>query len=277
MWHTSYRWPNARRRAEFELAFPTPVVGRGVITLATFWDRQSYLDAAPGPQAQVRERVSLSFSDWLTPMFRLEAGTALDRLDGLHRAAVSAGLTARGPRDLTVAYLRAEHWFPADGRPSVTYGEAVIDWRSSTDLTRGHWQSRVGVNAVSEAAPLALWPGAGAGSSRTSLLRGRSLVNNGVITGEVFGRSLAFASLERRQPLFTTSFARVALAGFADAGKAWKRADGPHESLTHVDVGAGLRVGKIGDRSEARLDFGVGVRDGSMRFSAGYVATWGRR
>lgn len=278
LWHTSYRWPSTRRRTEVDLAFPTPHVGRGVVRVATLWDRQTYAESASGiAEAEARERVSVSYSDWVSSTLRVEAGTAVDRLGGIPHLALSAGLTARGPRDLAVAYLRAEHWFPAGSRSAITHGEIVVDWRSSTDPTSAHWQSRAGVSAVSRAAPLALWPGAGAGSSRTSFLRGRALVRDGVLTGDVFGRYLAFATLERRHPLFTMPFARVALAGFADAGKAWKRADGSNESLLHVDVGAGLRIARIGDRAEARLDFGVGLRDGATRVSAGYVATWGRR
>ena len=72
--------------------------------------------------------------------------------------------------------------------------------RSSAN-TRG-WVTRgaVGFERVSDAAPLALWPGAGEGQVRAPLLRAHPLLSDGVVdltASSAFGRTLASAARKR--------------------------------------------------------------------------------
>lgn len=279
LWQPTFRWPKARRRAGLGVAFPTPGHNRGILRVGAHWERQTYRDRVSDLDVQeVRHRAGVGYSDWVTSALRIELGTAFDRINGADYVAAGGGLTTRWRHDLLVTHLRVEHWFPADATAThVTSAEAILDWRSSTAQTGPHWTARIGGMGVSEGAPLALWPGAGSILNRTALLRGRELIYGNVISGDVFGRYLSYGTLERRHPLFTIPFARVALAGFADTAKAWERLEPLGDSRLHVDVGTGLRITRPGDRTEARVDIGVGLRDGAIRLSAGYVAAWGRR
>ena len=56
------------------------------------------------------------------------------------------------------------------------------------------------VTVASRPAPLAVWEGAGTGSARAGLLRAHPLLRDGVLTGPVFGRRLARATLEYARP-----------------------------------------------------------------------------
>ena len=80
-----------------------------------------------------------------------------------------------------------------------------------------------GVDAVSAAAPLALWPGAGEGHARRALLRAHPLLVDGVISGAMFGERLAYANAEAQhwfeKPLLVTDWSGVLLPtsrGFGD-------------------------------------------------------------
>ena len=44
-----------------------------------------------------------------------------------------------------------------------------------------------------------------------------------------------------------------------------------------ADIGGGIRVNGPAADGKIRLDVAVGVRDGDVRLSAGYVARWGSR
>ncbi len=279
LWQPAFRWPRERRRLGLAMELPTPFTHRGVLSVEGSWERETYRieDAGPGRLEEMRQLVTLGYADWVTSALRVDSRVAFDRIDRRGYVVLGAGLTIRPRNDRIVAHVRADHRVPTAAGRRVTGFEAVVDWRSTTNQRAPHWTSRAGVTAVSESAPLALWPGAGSILNRTALLRGRELVRRNVLSGEVFGRQLAFATLERRQPLFAVPVARIALAGFADAAQAWHRINGADASRLHVDVGIGLRVAQPGDRSEARVDLGVGLRDGSVRVSAGYLAAWGRR
>jgi len=126
-------------------------------------------------------------------------------------------------------------------------------------------------------APLALWPGAGSNLDRTALLRARPLIKRNIVSGDVFGRRLAFASLERQHPVWRSARGAAAFAAFVDAGQAWDRLDDAPDSRLEVDAGVGVRAGRPGDVSQLRLDVGVGLRDGRVRASVGYVTVWGKR
>jgi hypothetical protein len=279
LWQPSFRWPRERRRVALDVSLPVPNGWPGLIHVETFWERQTYARqfTETGTSEEIRRRIGASYSDWMADKIRVEFGVAADRLDNQRYVALAAGVTSRLWRDHFATHVRIEHWLPpGDDRPGHSTIDAAIDWRSTTQAEGPRWTTRVGAAVASTEAPLALWPGAGS-SDRSALLRGRRLVSQHVLSGEVFGRRVAFASAEHQRPVWRSPRGTVAVAGFVDAAKAWDRLDGLADSRLHVDVGTGLRLAQTGDSSQIRLDWGIGLRDGRMRLTAGYVTSWGRR
>jgi hypothetical protein len=278
LWQPSFKWPRERRRTG--LAFSLPVPGaRGVLHVDAFGERQTYARAIEGIDRteETRRRVEVSWSDWVAGPVRVEVGGSTDRLDARYFS-VFGVITSRFLNDHVATHIRAERWQPrADSASSHGAVDLRVDWRSSTSGDESSWQARGGVAHVTADAPLALWTGAGSSLDRTALLRGRRLVPNHIVSGEVFGRTLAYGSIERHRPLWRSPYGALALAGFADIARAFDRLDSIDPSRLHVDVGVGFRVNRPGDANQIRLDWGVGLRDGRMRVSAGYVAAWGRR
>jgi hypothetical protein len=128
---------------------------------------------------------------------------------------------------------------------------------------------RVGSDAAGADAPLALWPGAGTGHARGPLLRGHPLLDDGRITGEVFGRRVHHGGAEVRRWLTPVlKVVRVAPAVFLDIAEARDR-PGPGR-VWHADAGAGLRITLPGT-SVLRVDGAKGLRDGAWAFSVGWV------
>ena len=112
---------------------------------------------------------------------------------------------------------------------------------------------------------------------RGILLRAHPLHDDGIVTSEVFGRRIVYASVERQQPVKTMKIATIGVAGFVDAAKVWHRAVGADASPLHVDIGGGLRVNAPRAGGMIRLDFGYGLRDGEVQLSAGWISAWPRR
>ncbi|MEY4637129.1 MAG: Omp85 superfamily domain, partial [Acidobacteriota bacterium] len=81
------------------------------------------------------------------------------------------------------------------------------------------------------------------------------------------------ASIEYRHPLWRPALARLGLAVFADAARAWHRLDGRSSSL-HVDAGVGVRLALPGKGGAMRLDVARGMRDQQVVVSAGWQPSW---
>jgi hypothetical protein len=127
----------------------------------------------------------------------------------------------------------------------------------------------LGVDAVTASAPFALWPGAGDGHGRPILLRAHPLLDDGVVDGPAFGRTLAHASAEAQRWFEHGKLIRLGVAGFTDAARA-SRGLSAADPPTLVDVGGGLRVRIPGVAGTVRVDLGVGVRDGARAASVGW-------
>jgi outer membrane translocation and assembly module TamA len=125
---------------------------------------------------------------------------------------------------------------------------------------------------VSDAAPFALWPGAGEGQVRGTLLRAHPLLSDGVVDAagsSAFGRTLTSASAELQRWLERPALVRLGLAGFADLARASRQADFGHTPV-HVDVGAGLRIRIPGTPGVLRADVAHGLRDGANALTFGW-------
>ena len=276
---TSFRWAENRPRVAFDLAVPGLGPLPGVTRFEASWDRQAYA-LAPGDGtrafSQTRERAGLGVSDWATNWLAWRAGAAFDRFDDIDTVAVNAGLDTRYINDLLAILLGVEGWSPTHGGRRFTQADLLGAWRSNREPT-APWNALAGITVASDDAPLALWPGASAGRGRGVLLRAHPLHDSGIVTSEVFGRQMAYATVERMFVVKTMKIATISVAGFTDMAKAWRRAEGLDASPFHVDVGGGLRINSPKTGGMIRIDFGYGLRDGEKQVSAGWVGRWPRR
>ena len=280
LWSGSWRWADARPRIAFTLAVPAPGRLPGVATLEASWERQSYraplrtADAGlNGLQRNDRRRAALGFSDWATGNLRWHAGGGLDRWGDDSHFSADTALDLRLASDRLSFGVEAAGWIPLQSGRRFVRGSLSAAWRSAPDTPGPSWSASTGFIVASRAAPFDLWPGAGTGHARPTLLRAHPLLNHGVVEGAVFGRRLAHASAEYQHPLRTGIWGRLHLAGFADAARAWQHIEGRSAPL-HVDVGTGLRIAAPGLGGTVRLDVARGLRDGRVVFSTGWRGSW---
>jgi predicted double-glycine peptidase len=274
-WDVRYRWRTNRPRVRVAFSAPAPGFLPGVIGVEGLWERQSY-QPADDPLRQERRRVDVFLSDWLTDRIRWTAGGAADDFDGRRFFTAHAQVDTRWFNDHVSTMLAGGYWTPAGDDRGFATAHAQIAWRSSRNPATPEWLGRAGMTFVGAAAPLAVWPIAGSGESRGPLLRAHELHSDGIVVSEVFGRRLAFASLEYQHPVYSKKGATVAIAGFGDAGRSWDRPFSPDPSPFHVDAGVGLRVNAPGSDDQLRIDFAYGLRDGRRTISAGYVLPFGQ-
>jgi predicted double-glycine peptidase len=253
VWAGAWRWAPHRPRLAFELRSPAPWGLRGVAVIDAMWERQTY---APGGESRMRverrRRAGLRLTDWASDSLRWEVGGALDRFDGDAYGATSAGIEVRSPDDRLAVTASAGAWL-SPGAPTFAAASTTAEWRSTTSPDRPMLTATSGVSVASDHAPLAVWPGAGLGRAREALLRGHPLLDDGVVTGEAFGRRLAHATIEIAQPLWRHPLARIGIAGFVDGARAWQRME-PGASPLHVDVGIGARIRTPGQAGVFYLD-----------------------
>ena len=136
-------------------------------------------------------------------------------------------------------------------------------------MTRGE----IGFERVGDAAPLALWPGAGEGQVRAPLLRAHPLLSDGVVDltpASAFGRTLGFGSVEAQRWMERPVLVRLGVAAFSDIARASRREiAGPTPTL--VDVGVGLRIKIPGTPGVLRADVAHGLRDGANALTFGWL------
>ena len=121
-------------------------------------------------------------------------------------------------------------------------GRSVHERVDSSAETQGLRRGSIGVERVSDAAPFALWPGAGEGQVRAPLLRAHPLLSDGVVdltSASAFGRTLAFGSAEVQRWFEHPTIARLGVAVFTDLARATRQA-AAGGSPVYVDAGAGL-------------------------------------
>ena len=254
-------WAN-RPRLEATLAAPSSV---GLWTVQLFGEEQTY--QAGAAEVERRRGGSLSLANWTSTLTRWEAAAGVDVWSGRGRT-FSAGIAV----DQRFA---ADRW---SVQASATgHAGAVGAWVASAGV---HWRSRArhegtvvsagaGVIGASAHAPRALWPGADTGHARQVRLRAHPLLDDGRITGEVFGRRLYHAGGEARRWLKPVrGIVRLAPAAFIDAARAAERMEAG--DAWHADAGVGLRLALPG-AGMLRIDVARGLRDGATRLSAGWM------
>ena len=281
LWTAEWRWWEARPRLAIALAVPAPSRLPGVVKIEGAWERQSYATPIGGErpgevaiQSDDRRRAALSLADWATSNLRWEIGVALDRWADDSHVSIDAALDVRRAGDRLSLGVDTAAWMPTGSGRRLARGRVLAAWRSTPDDGRRSWLASANITATSAAAPFDLWPGAGTGHARTSLLRAHPLLDRGVVSGEMFGRWLSQGTLEYQHPLLTSSTGAIRIAGFVDTARAWQRIGTRGSSPLHTDVGAGVRVVLPGSGGTMRVDVARGLRDGRVVLSTDWQAPW---
>jgi hypothetical protein len=275
VWTPALRLQRNRPRARLQYSMPAPGVLPGLLSAVASAERQAYdYSTLGGEYLETRYRAGAALADWMTSWLRWEGGAAYDQIAGVPRLAFEGSLNARALGDRLGLIGSAGYWMSGRGDQPFALRELMATARSTSIRDVAVLTAQVGVTDVSESAPLALWPAASSSQARGARLRAHPLRTAGVITGEVFGRRMFFASTEYEHP-FHTPVGTIGVAAFVDAAQAWRRLDGS-ASVFHVDVGTGLRMTAFGS-SSIRADIGYGLRDQRVRLSVGYQQPWGRR
>ena len=175
------------------------------------------------------------------------------------------GALERHVGEAAAVRLQGDVW-PAGGFGVASLGAR---WRWSRD---GADRLLASVTAIvaSQDAPRALWSGAGTGHARPLLLRAHPLLDDGVITGDAFGRRLLHAGVEGRHA--------PGLARSADACN-WRPLSmrpphpmpiGPRRHWTQASACACASPGE----GTLRVDYARGLDDGRQAVSVGWELPW---
>jgi hypothetical protein len=265
----AWRWWESRPRVAAALAVPAVSWLPGVTTIEASWERPSY--ATEEISRIERRRGGVTVADWATGSIQWIAGVALDRWADDSYASAHGALDVRLAGDRVSLGIDGAAW-----AGHARFGKAGLSsaWRSTRAVNRASWRIMAGVEAASGAAPFDLWPGAGTGHARMPLLRAHPLLDDGVVTGPVFGRQLAHGTVEYHHPLRSLMGAALSVAAFADTAIARRRLRDDGRSAIHTDVGAGIRLALPGTAGTLRADLARGLRDKRVVFSAGWTPPW---
>ncbi|HKQ18214.1 MAG TPA: hypothetical protein VJW75_00575, partial [Candidatus Eisenbacteria bacterium] len=109
----------------------------------------------------------------------------------------------------------------------------------------------------------------GTGRGRAPLLRAHPLLEDGVISGRAFGRTLVHGGLERQEWIWTFKSLRVGLSLFVDGARP-RNALPSVETPWQIDGGGGIRLAGMGKRGEIRIMAAHGFEDGESAISVAW-------
>jgi len=288
VWTAGWRWWS--HRPGVSVGFAAPRVGRlpGVWRFDGSWQSDSYggaVSEAAGAACGVRSAAcdaivetrthgGLTVSDWLAHGVRYAISTGIDAWSGGRKAAsIGVALEHVAFGDRLSLSMNATQWAPLTGEPAFRSLATRASARSSAAVQGWVARGTIGVERVSDAAPFALWPGAGEGQVRAPLLRAHPLLSDGVVdltSASAFGRTLAFGGAEVQRWFEHPTIARLGVAVFTDLARASRQAaDG--RSPVYVDAGAGLRIKIPGTPGVLRADVAHGLRDGANALTFGWL------
>ena len=276
-----WRWWQERPRLALSLRAPAAFGRSGLWQLDGIWERQSY-DVGPSEGEPVvqedRRRVALSYSDWKGANTRVGVAAAFDRWERSGNYLAFSGLAERRlAGDRLAVRAQAGIWPPLAHAKSFGAGGLDVFWRSRSTSQSGRpplLTARAGLDSASSRAPLDLWPGADVGHARDALARAHPLLRGGVVSGGIFGRTLAHGGVELQAGTFVRGPARLGVALFTDVARAWHPLEPTDGSQTQIDVGFGLRLRVAGEAKTLRIDVAHGLRDGRNAISAGWQLPW---
>lgn len=262
----SASWRFWKHRPRIAASYAAPAPFGGVLRADVSRDEQTYAVGAGSSTRDVRRGGGITLTDWSATGFRWSFGLGVDSWERGRTLTMTGSIDQRMLQDRVS--LQGSVSALAGDFGAWTFATSASA-RSSVPHERTVWLATAGAELAATNAPLALWPGAGTGDARAPLLRAHRLLNHGIVTGDVFGRRLYYASGESRRwspPL--KRVLRLAPAVFIDAARADRRLqDG---RAWHVDAGVGLRLVVPGN-GLVRLDIAKGLRDGVTAFSAGWT------
>ncbi len=204
-------------------------------------------------------------SDWATAHLRWDMAARVDRWgDGPVTLGVGGALE-RHLGNAAAVRLQGDVW-PAGGFGAASLGARWRWVRGGAD----HLLASATAIVASHDAPRALWGGAGTGHARPLLLRAHPLLDEGVITGDAFGRRLVHAGVEWRHRLASLGPLTLQLAAFGEAAAA---SHGDRPASRHLDAGIGLRV-RVPGEGAMRIDYARGLDDGRQAVSVGWELPW---
>jgi hypothetical protein len=259
-----WRWWQNRPRIGASYSAPGP---GGVWTVEAFRETQTFGSTARFEET--RTSIGAGVGNWLTPRIRVAGSAAMDRWSEYGRTLSGGARIQFWP---VLDRLRLDgglrSWRRAADRFAAV--DAGVHWRSSTAALGTVLLAGSGVRVASASAPASLWPGADTGHARDVLLRAHPLLDDGAIEGGVFGRRIAFATVEiqRWMQLERLPIVRIAPAIFVDAARA-SRGLPSSDLRLHYDAGAGIRIALLGF-GVLRADVARGLRDGAMAVSVGW-------
>ena len=274
MWSAGWRWWSHRPGVSVGFAAPRARNLPGVWRFEGSWQSDAYGGAQESRIVESRTHGGLTVGDWLTGKIRYAVSAGLDGWSGGRKAASIGGSLERAAFDDRLSLsIDATEWAPITGGPAFRSVGARAIARSSAETRRWVTRGTIGFERVSDAAPLALWPGAGEGQVRAPLLRAHPLLSEGVVdlTGaSTFGRTLTFGSAELQRWLERPSVVRLGIAGFADVARASRQAAAGATPM-QADLGAGLRLKIPGTPGVLRADVAHGLRDGANALTFGWL------
>jgi hypothetical protein len=273
VWSAGWRWWSNRPAISFGLATPRAGWLPGVWRVDGSWQSDTFA----GTSSQIvesRAHGGLTMSDWVSGRLRYSLSTGIDGWStGRKAASIGGALEHTAFDDRVRVTIDATDWAPITGGAAFHSIGARASMRTSTTTEGWVLRGSLGVERVSDAAPLALWPGAGEGQARAPLLRAHPLLDDGVVDltdKAVFGRALAFATAEIQRWLEKPSLVRLGVAGFADVARASRQADGG-QTPVQIDLGMGLRIKIPGTPGVLRADVARGLRDGAHALTIGWL------
>jgi predicted double-glycine peptidase len=274
MWSASWRWWNHRPRVALGFAAPRVDGLFGVWRAEGSWEAETYRDGRDG--SHTRESWThggFTVSDWLSGHVRyaLTAGVGAWST-GQRAASVGASIERRWFSDQVSVATNATTWIPLTDGPGFSAVGTRARLQSSQDARVWAYDATIGVERVTDSAPMTLWPGAGDGRAREPLLRAHPLLDDGMIdvTGGLFGRTMTYGTVEGQRWLERLSLTRVGVAAFVDLARTSRQAT-PGPGTWQTDVGAGLRVRVPGSTRTLRLDVAHGLRDRASAIAIGWL------
>jgi hypothetical protein len=269
MWDASWRWWAGRPKVS--VAFNAPRVGwlPGVWRAEASWEAETYAGVV-GTTREERTHGGLAIGNWLSGNLRYEITAGADSWDGRRAASIGGTLERRFFGDSIALSTSATAWMPFSEGGAFQSASASMAFRSSADASGYVQVVNAGIQYVSDRAPRTLWPGAGDGHARPTLLRGHSLLRGGTIDGPIFGRTVSSMSVETQRWFDRPALPRLGIAIFVDAAHAARRFTNVSAAAFQVDGGIGLRARLPGREGMLRLDYGHGIRDGANQLTIGW-------
>jgi hypothetical protein len=279
---TAFRWPSEWRRFLVDLSAPSPRPGVGLFGVQASWERQTYASAL-GTESETspaitedHSQVAAALSDWIGGVVRWQAGVSFDQWNQRQHLGVTGSVDVRLFGDRFSIGTEDAAWAANSHEPGFDRAATWVAWRSTPNPRHPDWTLFAEGITTSASSPFDLWSAAGSGVGRPPLLRAHSDIDDNVIGGPFFGRSLVHMTAEYHRPIAEVHQTTLRWALFADTARASHRIDGT-ESPWPVDVGTGVRWGVPGLGSEVRLDLARGLRDAGWAVSIGWQAPWPRQ